>query len=476
MLYLSEIAVSNEIATNKIKRMKVQKVENVNKGNFGEGKISSLILSQAIPLTLAQMVQVIYNVVDRMYIGHLPGDETGAALTGVGVTFPVITLIAAFTNLFSTGGTPLCSIARGKGDEDRAKRIEALTLTMQIVMGLALMVVLYIVRKPVLYMLGASDITYVYAEKYLSIYLLGTVFMMIGTGMNGFINLQGFPKMGMLTTIIGAGINIILDPLFIFVLDMGVTGAAIATVTSQFVSCCFVLRFLFGRKTIIKISVKDLFKLDFRLLKDMVTLGLSGFIMAATNCVVQAVCNATLSIHGGDIYVAVMTIINSIREMIGLPINGVTSGSQPVLSYNYGAGKKERVKKGIKFASVVALCYTFLFWVLVLCFPTSFIKIFSSDESILEVGRMPVVVYFMGFITMTLQFCGQSTFVALGRSKQAIFFSLFRKIIIVVPLTLILPNMANLGAMGVFLAEPISNCIGGLASYLTMYFTVYRKL
>ena len=204
MLYLPEMAVSNEIATNKIKRMKVQKVENVNKGNFGEGKISSLILSQAIPLTLAQMVQVIYNVVDRMYIGHLPGDETGAALTGVGVTFPVITLIAAFTNLFSTGGTPLCSIARGKGDEDRAKRIEALTLTMQIVMGLALMVVLYIVRKPVLYMLGASDITYVYAEKYLSIYLLGTVFMMIGTGMNGFINLQGFPKMGMLTTIIGA--------------------------------------------------------------------------------------------------------------------------------------------------------------------------------------------------------------------------------------------------------------------------------
>ena len=204
MLYLPEMAVSNEITTNKIKRMKVQKVESVNKGNFDEGKISSL--------TLAQMVQVIYNVVDRMYIGHLPGDETGAALTGVGVTFPVITLIAAFTNLFSTGGTPLCSIARGKGDENRAKRIEALTLTMQIVMGLALMVVLYIVRKPVLYMLGASDITYVYAEKYLSIYLLGTVFMMIGTGMNGFINLQGFPKMGMLTTIIGAGINIILDP------------------------------------------------------------------------------------------------------------------------------------------------------------------------------------------------------------------------------------------------------------------------
>lgn len=449
---------------------------NTSNGNFGEGKISSLIMSQAVPLTMAQLVQVIYNVVDRMYIGHMPGDAAGVALTGVGVTFPLITLVAAFTNLFATGGAPLCAIARGQGDNKKAKNIEAQTFTMQILVGLAIMCLLYIVKKPALYLLGASDITYGYANSYISIYLIGTVFMMVGTGMNGFINLQGFPKIGMFSTMLGAAVNIVLDPVFIFVLEFGVWGAAVATVISQFCSACFVTCFLFGRKVIIHITVADMLKLDFKLLKEIVTLGMSGFIMAATNCAVQAVCNATLSVHGGDIYIGIMTIINSVREMISLPINGITSGSQPVLGYNYGAGKVNRVKKGIRFSALVALLYTFTFWVFVLAFPTFFIHIFSSDASILETGRMPFIVYFSGFIMMTLQFCGQSTFVALGRARQAIFFSLFRKIIIVVPLTILLPNIGALGVMGVFLAEPISNCIGGLASFLTMIITVYRKL
>lgn len=445
-------------------------------GNFGEGKVSSLIMSQTIPLTMAQLVQVIYNVVDRMYIGHMPGDEAGAALTGVGVTFPLITLMAAFANLFAYGGAPLCSIARGYGDEERAKKIEAQTLTMQIIVGIAVMGVIYLIREPALYILGASDITYEYADSYISIYLLGNVFMMIGTGMNGFINLQGFPRIGMLSTVLGAAINFVLDPLFIFVFGLGVEGAAIATVISQFSSACFVIAFLFGKHAVIHIHIADMLSLNARLLKEIVALGLSGFIMAATNCAVQAVCNATLSVYGGDIYIGIMTIINSIREMISLPINGVTSGSLPVLSYNYGAGNNERVKAGIRFTAKVALIYTGIFWILVLSFPTVFIRIFSSDAGIIATGRIPVIVYFAGFIMMTLQFVGQSTFVALGKAKHAIFFSLFRKIIIVVPLTILLPNIGALGVMGVFLAEPISNAIGGLASFMTMYVTVYRKL
>ncbi len=445
-------------------------------GNFGEGRISSLIMSQAVPLTLAQLVQVIYNIVDRMYIGHMSGDEAGAALTGVGVTFPLITLVAAFANLFATGGAPLCSIARGHGNDKKAKDIEAQTLTMQILVGLVIMCALYAAKRPALYLLGASDITYGYANTYISVYLAGTVFMMVGTGMNGFINLQGFPRIGMISTMLGAAINIVLDPLFIFGLALGVRGAAIATVISQFCSACFVLRFLFGKNVIIHITVKDMLHLDFKLLGEIIGLGMSGFIMAATNCLVQAVCNATLSVYGGDIYIGIMTIINSVREMSSLPINGITGGSQPVLGYNYGAGNYARVKQGIRFTSLVAMLYTAFFWILVVSFPTLFIHLFSSDKSIITTGILPFRVYFSGFIMMSLQFCGQSTFVALGKSKQAIFFSLFRKVIIVVPLTLILPHVGSLGVTGVFLAEPISNCIGGLASFITMIVTVYRKL
>lgn len=446
------------------------------KGNFGEGKIGSLILAQAVPLTLAQLAQVIYNVVDRVYIGHIPGDESGTALTGVGLTFPLITLIAAFINLFATGGTPLCSMARGREEQDRAKKIEADVLSMQIGTGLIMMVLLFAGMKPLLYLFGASDAAYVYARQYLSIYLLGTIFLAIGTGMNGFINLQGFPRIGMLTTVIGAVVNLILDPIFIFRLHLGVRGAAIATVISQFVSACWVLLFLFGKNAVIPLKAAELFHVDLPLLKEIVTLGMSGFIMAATNSACQAVCNATLSIYGGDIYIGIMTIINSVREMIGLPINGITGGSQPVLSFNYGAGNNQRVKQGIRFMAMAGFLYTFLMWMLIMAFPMFFIRIFHSGETLTEVGRMPFIVYFMGFFMMSFQFAGQSTFVALGKSKQAIFFSLFRKIIIVVPLTIFLPQIKVLGVMGVFLAEPISNFIGGLASFLTMYVTVYKKL
>ena len=451
-------------------------MRNTSKGDFAHGKISSLILEQAIPLTLAQLVQVIYNIVDRVYLGHMPGVTEGVALTGVGITFPVISLIAAFTNLFATGGAPLCAIARGRGDEKRALSIEATTMVMQFLTGLICGVAIFALQKPILYLLGASDNTYPYASTYLTIYLIGTVFVTMGTGMNGFINLQGYASIAMTYMMIGAGINILLDPLFIFVLHTGVAGAAIASVFSQFVSCLFVLQFLLGDRAVIRLRITDLLKPDFRLLTEIIPLGLAGFIMSATNCLVQAVCNATLSIHGGDLYVGIMTIINSVREMISLPINGITAGAQPVISFNYGAKKNDRVKQGIRFMSLVGVIYTGFMWTLIMLFPHAFLTMFSTEKKMITTGQLPIMIYFAGFIFMALQFAGQSSFVALGKARQSIFFSIFRKVIIVVPLTLILPKFFGLGVLGVFLAEPISNFIGGSASFLTMYFGTYRKM
>ena len=449
---------------------------NTSNGNFGEGKISSLIMSQAVPLTMAQLVQVIYNVVDRMYIGHMPGDAAGVALTGVGVTFPLITLVAAFTNLFATGGAPLCAIARGQGDNKKAKNIEAQTFTMQILVGLAIMCLLYIVKKPALYLLGASDITYGYANSYISIYLIGTVFMMVGTGMNGFINLQGFPKIGMFSTMLGAAVNIVLDPVFIFVLGFGVWGAAVATVISQFCSACFVTCFLFGRKVIIHITVADMLKLDFKLLKEIVTLGMSGFIMAITNSLVQMVCNASLQAYGGDIYVGVMTVINSVREVAQMPVNGITNSAQPIISFNYGAKEPARVRQAIRYMSGTLILYTAAAWAMLWFFPSFFIRIFNQTPALIETGVPAMRIYFFGYFMMALQFCGQSVFTALGKSKHAIFFSIFRKAVIVVPLILILPHCFGLNANGVFLAEPISNFIGGAACFITMLLSVYFPL
>lgn len=450
--------------------------EKQNRGNFGEGSVGRLIMAQAIPLTLAQLVQVLYNVVDRIYLGHMPGTEEGVALTGVGLTFPVVALISAFVNLFATGGTPLCSMARGKGDEERAREVEGTVIHMQVVTGILLTVLILALERPVLYLLGASDVTYPYASGYLSVYVLGTVFVCIGTGLSGFINLQGYARRSMAYVMTGAGVNMVLDPIFIYLLKMGTAGAAWASVISQCVSCVLVLHFLFGPLAVLKISMRDVLHANWKLLPEIVTLGLAGFIMSATNCAVQAVCNATLSIHGGDLYVGIMTIINSVREMIGLPIGGITAGSQPVISYNYGARLTERVKKGIRFMAAAGIGYTAFAWILILAFPGFFLRMFSSDATMVETGRTPMIIYFGGFIFMALQYVGQSSFVALGKAKQSIFFSLFRKVIIVVPLTLLLPHVAGLGTYGVFLAEPISNLIGGCASFFTMYLFTYRKL
>lgn len=441
--------------------------------DFSKGKIWQNIIAQSIPLILAQMVQLLYNVVDRVYIGHLPGADS-MALTGIGLAFPLTTLIAAFTFLFGTGGTPLFSIARGAGEEGRAEKILGNTFSLLLGTSLILFLFCYILRRPILYLFGASDDSYLYADAYLKIYLLGTSFTMLSTGLNGFINAQGFPRIGMLTTLLGAVLNLILDPVFIFGLNMGVSGAALATVLSQLVSCVWVLRFLTGKKALLCIKKENL-RPDWQLAKKIMTLGLSGFIMQGTNCMVQVVCNATLKIYGGDLYVGIMTVINSAREILALPVSGITSGAQPVLGYNYGAKAYDKVRQGIRFTAALGILYTLLAWMLVLLSPHLLLSIFSEDTVMIETGVGALRLYFFGFFFMAFQFTGQSTFTALGYSRHAIFFSLLRKAMIVVPLTILLPRL-GLGVNGVFLAEPVSNAIGGLACFVTMYLVLYRKL
>ncbi|MBE6666611.1 MAG: MATE family efflux transporter [Ruminococcaceae bacterium] len=443
------------------------------KVNFLSGPVWKCIITQAIPLTIAQLVQLLYNVVDRIYLGHM-GDGDGMALTGVGLTFPVVTLIMAFTALFGTGGVPLFSMARGANEEEKAKEILGNSFALLLCSSVVLTAVGYLFSKPILFAFGASEESYVYAKEYLDIYLIGTVFSMITTGLNGYINAQGFPKIGMCSIIIGAVCNIILDPIFIYGFDMGVSGAALATIISQGISASWVLRFLTGQKATVPLRLKNI-AVKPHITKEIVKLGSSNFIMQGTNCLVQVVCNSTLQIFGGDLYVGVMTVANSVREIFMLPVSGIVGGAQPVISYNYGARQYERVRSGIRFNTLIGSAYTLFAWLLIVLFPSFWFGIFSDDIQMMDVGIEALKIYFFGFVFMALQFAGQSTFQAVGDAKHAIFFSLLRKAIIVVPLTLVLPHL-GFGVNGVFLAEPISNLIGGTAAYLTMRMTVYKKI
>lgn len=441
--------------------------------DFSRGSVKRRIIEQAIPLTLAQIVQLLYNLVDRIYLGHLP-DAGELALTGVGITFPITVLIMAFTGLFGIGAVPLFSIARGKGEGKEAEHIMGNAFSLLMISAAILMVVCYVFRRPVIFLFGASEASYVYADAYLKIYLIGTAFSMLVTGMNGFINAQGFPKVGMLTTVLGAVTNIILDPVFIFAFDMGVAGAALATIISQFAAAIWVFRFLTGKKAVLRLK-KQCLKLKAERVKSIAGLGTTSFVMQASTCLVQMACNNSLQIHGGDLYVGVMTILTSIRELVMLPVSGLHSGSQPVLGFNYGAGKNDRVKEGIRFVTVIGGLYTVCAWLLVILLPKQLIRIFSNDAGTITEGARALQIYFFGFVFMAFQFAGQSTFQGLGKKKQAVFFSMLRKVIIVTPLTLLLPVL-GFGVDGVFLAEPVSNIIGGLACFLTMWFTLYKKL
>ena len=443
------------------------------KTDFSQGPVGRRVLDQAGPLILAQLVHLLYNIVDRIYIGHM-GDGSGLALTGVGLTFPIVTLIMAFAALFGNGGVPLFSMARGAGDEDQAGRILGNSCTLQLISAAVLMIVGYVFMRPILFAFGASEDSFVYARAYLNVYLVGTVCSMLATGLNGYINAQGFPRIGMLSIVIGAAVNIALDPLFIFVLRMGVTGAALATVISQTMSALWVLRFLSGKKAIVPLKRENM-ALRGPVVRDIAKLGTASFIAQGTTCLVQIVCNATLQQFGGDVYVGVMTVVNSVREVFLLPVNGINSGGQPVVSFNYGAKRYDRVLSGIRFATLIGAVYTFVAWVLVLLLPRLWFGIFSDDAAMTEAGVAALRIYFFGFVCMALQFAGQSTFTALGDARHAIFFSLLRKAIIVVPLTLLLPRL-GFGVKGVFLAEPVSNILGGAACYLTMRLTQFRRI
>ncbi|MFR6626526.1 MAG: MATE family efflux transporter [Flavonifractor plautii] len=429
------------------------------------------ILQMALPMTVAQLINILYNVVDRMYLGKLPGH---LSLTGLGLCLPIISILMGFANLCGMGGAPLCSIHRGKGEDGEAERILGNSFALLLLFGAGLTALGLAFRRPILYLFGASDLTFPYANDYLTIYLLGTLFVMIGLGMNPFINAQGFSRMGMMTVALGAVVNIVLDPIFIFVLDMGVRGAALATVLAQGCSALWVLKFLTGRRALLRLRWNTL-RLQAARVRRILALGTSGFVMSMTNSLVQVLCNASLQHYGGDLYVGVMTVINSIREVVSMPVQGITNGCQPVLGYNYGAGEYERVRRGIRFTTVLTVGYSVAAWALVMAVPELLIRIFNDEPELIAAGIPAFRLYFAAFFCMSFQFIGQSVFVGLGRSRSAVFVSLLRKAFIVAPLTLLLPGL-GMGVDGVFAAEPVSNVLGGLACLLTMYVTVYRRL
>ena len=442
--------------------------------DFGDSNVRRNVLAVAAPMLVAQIVNLLYNIIDRIYIGKIPGEGT-LALAGLGLCFPVITMVTAFANLFGLGGAPLCSIARGQKDEKEARKVMNNAFFMLIVTGIILTAIGIIFHKPILYLFGASDVIYPYAADYMIVYMLGTVFVMTSLGMNPYINSQGFAKIGMKTVTLGAISNIILDPIFIFGLHMGVTGAAAATIISQMFSAVWVIKFLTGKKAELTLDLKG-FTPDFECVGKIAKLGTSTFVMSFTNGLVQIVCNATLQIYGGDLYISAMTVINSIREIAQTPVLSMADGSSPIISYNYGAGQFGLMKKAIRFMTQICFAYTLLIWGLISAFPEIFIRIFNQDAALMNVAVPSLHIYFFGFFMMAFQFTGQCVFKALNKAPQAVFFSIFRKAIIVVPLTLLLPKIPMLGVMGVFMAEPISNFIGGLACYITMQCTILRKI
>ena len=444
------------------------------KNDFSKGSVVGNILKLALPMTLAQLINVMYNIVDRIYIGMIPENAT-LALTGLGLCLPIISIVTAFANLFGMGGAPLCSIERGRGNLEEAEKIMGNSFAMMVVTGIILTALGLAFKRPMLYLFGASDATIPYAESYITIYLMGNLFVMVGLGMNSFINSQGFGTIGMMTVLLGAIANIILDPIFIFIFHMGVQGAALATIISQFLSAAWIVAFLTGKKTILRLKISA-FRVEAKRALRIVGLGLSGFTMSLTNSSVQIMYNAMLQKVGGDLYVGIMTVINSVREVISMPVTGVTNSAQPVLGFNYGAGEYKRVRGGIVFMSLCCIIYTTLIWMCVHGFPEFFIRIFNRNGDLVEAGIPAMRIYFFGFFMMSLQFAGQAVFVGLGKSKYAVFFSIFRKVIIVIPLIMILPTVFHLGTDGILMAEPVSNLIGGAACFGTMMFTIWPEL
>ena len=444
--------------------------------DFENGTITSNILGASLPMLVAQILSLLYNIVDRIYIARIPHIGT-AALGAVGLCFPVIVIITAFSNLFGSGGAPLFSIERGKNEPQEAKKIMNISFSMVCICAIVLMVIGFLFARPILVLFGASKDALIYAYPYLMLYLIGTLPSMIATGMNPFINAQGYSTIGMLSVAIGAVANLLLDPLFIFVLGFGVQGAAIATILSQTLSAAFVLFFL-TRKSELKVRFlrKNEISQCTAYAKDIVSLGSAGFIMQLTNSLVTICCNNVLSVTGGDIYISVMTIVSSVRQLVETPLHAINEGASPILSYNYGACRPKHVRKAGAVMSVMVLIYTAVTWSMIILIPEFLIRIFSSDTVLLKDAVIALKQYFAAFIFMDLQYIGQTVFKSLNKKKFAIFFSLLRKVFIVVPLTYLMPYALHMGTKGVFLAEPVSNVIGGSICFVTMLCTVLPEL
>lgn len=444
--------------------------------DFEKGTVTGNIIGAALPMLVAQLLNLLYNVIDRIYIARIPGIGT-TAIGAVGICFPVIIIITAFANLFGSGGTPLFSIYRGRKKDKEATHIMNTSFTMLCVGAVILMVTGMLFANPILELFGASKDALVYAYPYMMIYLIGTIPSMLSLGLNPYINAQGYSIIGMFSVVIGAVANLIFDPLFIFVLDFGVRGAAMATVISQSLSAVFVLYFLTKKS---ELKMRFLRKNELSecagYAKNIVSLGTASFIMQITNSLVTICCNNVLSVTGGDIYISVMTIVSSIRQLVDTPIQAINDGSSPIISYNYGAGKSSRIRKTIFMLTVMTLVYTAVMWSIIIFVPEVLIKIFSNDTQLLGDTAIALKQYFAAFIFMDLQYIGQTVFKSLNKKKHAIFFSLLRKVVIVVPLTYLMPYAFHMGTKGVFLAEPVSNVIGGSICFITMLCTVLPEL
>ena len=448
-------------------------MDNKKKYDMGSGSVPKLLAKLAIPAVMAQIVNLLYNIVDRIYIGHIP--KIGAsALTGVGLFMAMLMLMNAFAMLAGAGGAPLAAIAMGQKDHEKAEKIMGNCFSLLLIFTVVLTIVFYIFAPEMLTFFGASNITLPFAVDYARIYILGSVFVLVVLGMNPFITTQGFAKVSMLTTMIGAIINIILDPIFIFVLQMGVKGAALATVLSQAVGALWVLYFLAGKKTILRLRIRNM-KLEAKVFGPCLALGISTFVMMSTESLLSISFTSSLSKFGGDLAVGAMTILTSVASFILMPLQGICQGGQPIISYNYGAGQIDRVKKAFFTQFLACVIYAIAFWLVIMIVPEAFAGIFSDDAELVKYTGWAMRIYLAGIFAMGFQTSCQQSFMALGQAKISLIMACLRKIILLIPLIFVLPLFMENKVFAVFLAEPISDIIAGLVTTIT-FFVTFRKL
>lgn len=439
---------------------------------LGSAPLGRLMVSMALPAVTAQLINVLYNIVDRIYIGHIPG-HGDVALTGVGVTFPIIMLISAFSAFAGMGGAPLASIELGKRDYKKAEKILGNSAGLICLFSAVLTVVFSVFKTPVLYAFGASEATIGYAESYIGIYLIGTIFVQAALGLNTFISGQGASKTAMFSVLIGAVINICLDPVFIFLFHMDVQGAALATIISQAVSAAWVLRFLTSEKSVVRLKISCM-KPDGKTVLQIAALGVSPFIMQSTESLVSITLNSGLQKYGGDLYVGTMAIMTSIMQLITIPLQGITQGVQPIISYNYGAGNKERVISAFLRMLVITFTGMFVFCGIAVVFPEVYAGIFTSNEALVAITAEVMPTYFLGMTFFGIQSACQSTFVALGQAKVSAFIALLRKVILLIPLAIVFPKF--MGVMGIYRAEPVADIISVLTTATLFVITAKRLL